>query len=479
MYYMKFSSLFEKDLQALYAFVLLLFILATVARSTLFYGGPDEFLHFQIAYWAKDYPHLWFSMWGKPVYSLLLHPFTYLGIYGSRFFNYVLLFLGAWAVFRLNKNIWSSLVFVSLILLSPGTFLLLNSILTEMLFAVATLWIYVFYQEKKENLWPVLLSFLLFVRHEGIVVLGLLGLLYLWENKKLNASFLKKAGLALFAAPVSFSILAYFIVNDAFYWIKNYRTSTLSDYGSGSFWEYPKIFVEDYGLASLVFSLFLIAFMLIRKTAWKHHFLLIMAGMLLLFHTLLWGFGLGGAAGLQRLISPVIIWTMAFLAINLPPTHQNGSNSRAYIQFLSHIIIVGLTYIGFLYNLKNEKRIPTQAYEPQFVIQEAGEWIQNKRPSDARLYYSNPQIAFFTNLDPYSNEFLFEWYDDDKDLIKEIPIGAWFVWDGHLSLQRRLPLEVLSESGKFRLVKVFKPNDPLVMHEDIPYSIQIWERIEK
>ena len=144
---------------------------------------------------------------------------------------------------------------------------------------------------------------------------------------------------------------------------------------------------------------------------------------------------------------------------------------------LPFALFVILTGIGFLYNLKNENRIPTQAYEPQFVIQEAGEWIQNNRPSEARLYYSNPQIAFFTGLDPYSNEFLFEWYDDDKDLFKEVPNGAWFVWDGHLSLQRRLPLEKLLESGKFRRIKVFKPKEPLVMHEDIPYSIQVFERI--
>ena len=137
-----------------------------------------------------------------------------------------------------------------------------------------------------------------------------------------------------------------------------------------------------------------------------------------------------------------------------------------------------LVSLAFLYTLNNNPLIPFQNYEPHVVIEKAGAWIKENKPTEARLYYSNPQIAFFTELNPYSNEYLFEWYDDDKDIFEELPLGAWFVWDGHISAQRRLPKALFEDSDHFRLVEEFYPYGDLEMHPGIPYSIAVFERVK-
>ena len=314
----KYSRL-EYALALLWLGVLGAFIAHTAPLSKAVYGGPDEFTHFQIARWAIQYPHLWFDMWGKPVYNVLIHPFTYLGFYGSRAFSYVLLALGAWAVIRLSKNLLSGFLFMGMVLLSQGLFMMINSILTEVLFSVAVLWTVVFYQERKYWAWAFLLSTLPFIRHEGVVILAVFLLLHLWDLRCMSFTYLSRAAVAVGSTAVLLSIFSLLMMGDALYWIRNYESSAVSDYGKGSFLDYPLIFVRDLGWVSATLCLLILINNGVQRIAFRHYHLLIFAVLLLGFHSFLWGMGWGGAAGLPRLIGPGILFFIAFFVSNSPP----------------------------------------------------------------------------------------------------------------------------------------------------------------
>ena len=93
----------------LLALISILFCGAVLLYIALFalvpYGGNDSVFHFLHSAGLANHPDLLISHWGKPLFILLSHPFTYFGVEGVNVFNTIVMLLTAWFVHKISSKL--------------------------------------------------------------------------------------------------------------------------------------------------------------------------------------------------------------------------------------------------------------------------------------------------------------------------------------------------------------------------------------
>jgi hypothetical protein len=167
----------EKNL-ALLSIVLFGSIMAYVALMTN--GTADDgdgIQHYLYAQYAFVHPANFLNHWAKPLFVMLSAPFAQFGFPFFKIYNTALLCAAMWLTFLtarqlVVKNAWLPVLFVAV---SPMCSTHVQTGLTEPMFALFLIGgVYLF--ALKKDLWAVLLlSFLPFVRSEGLVILCVTG----------------------------------------------------------------------------------------------------------------------------------------------------------------------------------------------------------------------------------------------------------------------------------------------------------------
>ncbi len=158
-------------------------ILALVLSGTGDDG--DSVHHYLFARYAYLHPGNFFDHWAKPLYVLLMAPFAQMGFWGVKLVNVGLMTLTLWCTMRIAEfmDIKRPWLVGFIICTMPELLHLTLSGLTEPLFAaclaLGTLW---FFEEKNVPA-ALLLSFLPFVRSEGLIVLSVVGVYMLLSGK--------------------------------------------------------------------------------------------------------------------------------------------------------------------------------------------------------------------------------------------------------------------------------------------------------
>jgi len=230
----------------LFHFILLQVFLLLFNGST--YGGADNINHYQIARHAFKYPELFLDLWGKPVYTTLLAPFTLFGYTIARAFNILIAVLTLWLSFKTAKYLYpgSSVFTVILIAFSPVYFLLVISCLTEVLFSfILIAAIYLFIRDRY-SLSAIVISFMPFVRTEGAVLLPLFALALLLKRRPLEILWLS-TGILLY------SLTGYFVFGDIL-WLINKMPYSLGEsiYGHGDLFHFIEKSPEIFGVPSVL-----------------------------------------------------------------------------------------------------------------------------------------------------------------------------------------------------------------------------------
>ena len=163
--------------------LLLLLILAFTLKGTGDDG--DGVMHFVFSHWAFSHPSNFFNHWAKPIFTMLSAPFAYFGFTYMKVFN-ILCWLGqVYFTLRIARTLRLNFVWLIPILaiLAPMNVTHTLSSLTEPLFACwLMISIWMFFQNRP--IWGVILvSFLPFIRSEGLIVCCPI-LIYLLLNRK-------------------------------------------------------------------------------------------------------------------------------------------------------------------------------------------------------------------------------------------------------------------------------------------------------
>jgi hypothetical protein len=474
-------SFFNKDDLPVWGLMLLLTVFFVIMALTALgdYGGADTYWHYFITHYAFQRPELFLYHWGKPLFTALSAPFAWFGFFGLQLFNIIVSMLSAWLAWRLCKKLelkfsWLSIL---LIIFAPIYFMLVFSGLTENLFGlVLILAVFLFFKDKY-ILAAIVISFIPFSRTEGLIILPLFFMAFVYKRKWLPILFLA-TGFAFYG------IVGYFHYHDFFWLFTKSPYGKGSDvYGTGSLWHFVSRYREIFGFAFTCLILlgaieFLIPFFRKSKKNSRpvSEILLILLPVLLYFaaHSYVWWKGSLGSAGLTRVIAGIIPLA-AVLGVKgfnvLAPLLKNR-------RILQAIILLPLSAF-IIYEPFRFCPIPFPTGFEEKVFDHVTRWIEKEKPIQKKLYVLNPYLVFKLNMNPYDGATVGLNFPPVDDLKTDTHPGDLLVWDAHFGPnEAHVPLDSLMKSKFFILKAVFFTEEIFVNDKGQPFEVYAFQRTD-
>lgn len=286
--------------------VLLCFAFISVFSIVLFDGtgdAGDSIMHYLFARYAPSHPEHFLNLWAKPVFVVFAFPFAQLGFVGIKIFNalvvlFTLYFTGKSAIKLQRSHAPFAVLFM---IFSPLYYILTFSGLTEPLFALFTSAILFLAVQQKWLLLAIITSFIPFVRSEGLIILGVVAIFYLYSRKMRFIPW-------LLTGHVLLTVAGYFYYHD-WLWIfaQNPYARLSSTYGSGGLLHFvvKMPYVTGIPIAFLLAIGFLVeAWQIVRGNIRSHISILVWLGFSAYFaaHSLFFYLGIFNSMGLHRVM---------------------------------------------------------------------------------------------------------------------------------------------------------------------------------
>lgn len=406
----------------------------------------DSIQHYLIAKYAPYHPTLYFDHWGKPLFTLLASPFAQFGFIGIKLFNLIVACMSILFTFKAAKVLTPKIAWITPLLLISSTmfFTLTFSGLTEHLFALLTIIGFYLFIKNKFTWAVIIISFLPFVRTEGIIIMGVFGfILLLHKNWKILP-------LLLFG-HIIYAVAGYFTHGDIL-WVINKipYISTENPYGNGILLHYiyqlnyviglPLYILFWVGLCFLIFKLFN------RKDKVNNTHLLLFSipFAFILFHSLIWYFGIFNSFGMKRVlvdISPffAIIGTYAFALF-----HKLNKNERTFNVVASSVILA-----TFLFHLTpNHAAIhwkrDLNLLPDQKCALEVKNYIHENKLKITQYSFNHPYIAEALNIDPFNESISSK---ISYETLKNHDKGHVIIWENWFGKESFENIEQIKDAG--------------------------------
>jgi hypothetical protein len=442
------------------------------------YGGADNISHFRIARYAFKHPELFLDLWGKPVYTTLSFPFSLFGFQVARVFNVL---VGIAAIFltlkvlRLNGKDENLLTAV-FIAFSPMYFLLMQSCMTEILFSLVLIFsIWLFFREK--YYWAaVVLSFLPYVRSEGMVIFPILSIALILYRKYWAVPFLT-------VGPLFYTLVGFPHFHD-WLWIIHQWPYSMGDsvYGSGSLFHFmaesPKIFGEPF-LFFLIMGLIvwtLNVFKSIKLTDKSFLFWFLIVGSFMVFfaaHSYVWWKGTGNSLGLIRVIAGVVPLAAIIATAGFNTVSSWIKNTVVRVVFIS-IVVVAQIIVPFAQHHLPVRLDPTQA-----LMLNASNYLRSLK-AVSKIYYFDPYLVHYLGIDPFDPQ-LTNWAVGDKNQpSNDMNTNDLLVWDAHFGPNEGgVQLENLKNDPHLQFIKLFLPAESFKVLGGYDYGIYIFRKVDQ
>lgn len=420
----------------------------------------DSITHYLCSHFAPSNPSLFFFHWGKPFFTLLSAPFAAMGFTGIKVFNVLCIVAAAWFTIKTAGLTGSAHPWLAgiLFMASPLVFPVMLSGLTEPLSALMMIATAYFWLNGKRISALVILSFLPFVRSEGLILMLVALVMLLWLRNWKSLPW-------LLTGHVVYSIAGYPFYHDIL-WVftKIPYVATNTFYGKGT-WTH---FLEQlyFCLGPVVFLLFVIGaihriylwFQLRRDPNTEELFLV--HGMTVAFvgaHTCFWALGLFNSMGLNRVL--VTVFPLTAL-IALAGVDVIVRNSKASWQLPIRIMLL-LLVVGFPFT-NNPAAIPfkkdaTLSERHQMVKNEVAPFLNQNYPK-VKWTCSDGSIALFTNRNFFDNN---QWnFAGIGDPLAYVNVGEVIVYDAwHFPIESGITSASLDTMSGLKLVKTFALKD--------------------
>ena len=442
------------------------------------YGGADNIQHFQIARYAFKYPELFLDLWGKPVYTGIIAPFAPLGYSVVKGINLLLAVCTLFLAGKLSRDLvqGTSLYTILLIAFSPVYFFLMITCLTEVLFSLVLVSaVYLFYKNKLAFS-AIILSFIPFVRSEGLVLFPVFALAY----------FLRKAYgqiLLLAVGTIFFSLIGFFAFGDLL-WILHRFPYSMGDsvYGHGSLLHFVMNSNFIFGvpfLILLVLGLIYWLFQIFRKFSFKDEnlilFIVITGSWLGYFvaHSYVWWKGTGGSLGLTRVIGAVIPLAALTAAKGIQLISESIKNRRISTGIISFLVAAQV----FLLFSQND--LPTKTNQVDQLIAESCTYLKQESIS-GKVFYFNPELVFHLEIDPYDQAKCNWGIADKQQPSNSMNYGDILIWDAHFGPNEGgVLLDNLMNDPQLQLIKSVIPAERFQVLGGYDYEIHIFRKVEQ
>jgi len=440
----------------LYTFLFIITLVMTwLAFNTNGTGDwGDAIFHYLFSRYAFEHPENFLNHWAKPVFVFFTAPIAQSGFIALKLFNIAMLISSIWITWLVAKElkIRNAWFIVFSIMAAPMSSYLTLSGLTEPMFAF---WLIVgIYALVKEHfilgvLW---LSFLPFVRSEGLIVFCVL-VLYLLIKKKWFLLPLLAVG------HVIYGIAGHFYYED-FWWIFNKMSYATLDgaYGSGRLWHFADKMHQvlgDFQPILLVIGLLAgfvhwVQFCRGERVFTKEKIWLIygIAVAFFIAHTIFWYAGIFNSFGLLRVmigvlpLFAIIILEGVNFILDLFPTKW----AKAKFPFLIALVFTLFIYLHkkLIYNFHF---FQNAAQEGQNQLwEEYGEQYK-----DYTYYFDAIHLALALDVD---------WFDPAVHRTvpqiftgEPLPAKSLIIWDNVFTeAERKIPLDKLLKDKRLKLI---------------------------
>lgn len=451
--------------------LLSVFIGTMLWLSDGYYGGGDSLAHYRLARFSWSHPEYLLDHWGKPFFTLISAPFALLGFEGYRWFNLLCAVLSVIMVFMIARRWNWSAAFVGapLVLFAPEMLRSSFSGLTEPSFALMLVAAVAWKQTDRRILFLLCLSFLPFIRTEGLLLVAWFGLLDLHKHRDAKP-------LLLFVAPTVYSIAGWWAKDDVL-WLINEMPYTGGEhiYGSGSLLHYVSIMPESLGWPLVIgtsFSLLFALFFFLKNGRAESKSVLTDLWMPIIlfvgFHSVMWYLG-RVSLGLPRMLAAMVP-LMAAASVH-------GLNSLRPISHRLFIAMAVLTSVWAVSNGLQKVQLPATLDGEDRVQQSVAEFINNEGLKERKIHYYSLYLEHLLNLDPHDPQCCQQVVHNRSHPEEEVVPGGLVIWDAHFAPNEgAMPLENLSTNPHFRELKIFHPDPPFNTLGDRPFRVIVFER---
>lgn len=411
-------------------------------QSTGYMGGGDTFAHFLISKYAFRHPQLFFDHWGKPLFTMISAPFARWGIEGIVLFNMLCGLFTIGMLFRHVTKEKTTTLGVFALSLTPYFISLHISGLTEPLFALLLLMSVLMLSDKRYIGAGLLTGALLMVRTEGVLFIGMAMVTFM-AIRKYGAIFW------LFVPLILVSLAGGLVKQGNFFWFfTELPYGVQSAYASGSIWYFLSKADLIFGYPLLVLGSWGM-FTVLRTPKYDLVSKVTLVGYPLayfVFHSVLFGFGLGASAGLTR----VMLVIMPLLALNMGIGLTDLFNRLGKKKEILAGMVVLTVFTGFF----TSSRMPVYGTANQKLVKQLSEEFADM--DESVIYYFHPGVAVYTDCDPFAREHCISGYPEVASL------GDYLVWDSHFGPQEgATPLNAILEDDTWQKVKEYSAQDEL------------------
>ena len=420
-------------------------------------GGGDSILHFLFAKYAPKHPELYFNHWAKPLFTLLSSPFAQLGFTGIKIFNAVISLATLYFTCKIAETLQlkNALLAAIMLITSPLFLLLTFSGLTEPLFALFVAMGSFFATKKQLLLAAIIVSFLPFVRSEGLIIAGVFALYFLIKKQWKPLPF-------LLLGHLIYSIAGYFTYHD-FLWVftKIPYSNMNENYGSGNLNHFAVQLMFVVGVP--IYALFWVGSLVVlwksitKKTSLETTFFIgISFFTFFLAHTLFWYFGLFNSMGLKRVFIGVapLIALAALIGYNFI-VEELLADKRIPKQFLQRFLILYILIFPFTSNpaaLKWNKSLSIS--KTQECALEIRDYFNSHSEQKKRFIFIDPYLSEALQIDHFDPQ---ERIELNAGNLKVLHTGDIVIWDNWFALiERGITKQTLLND--LRLTLLFESN---------------------
>lgn len=384
-------------LQALICFFTILFFNGTA-------DSGDSLVHYLFARYAPFHSELYFDHWAKPVFVLLASPFAQMGFTGMKIFNSIVSIATIFFTYKTAEflKVRNPIVVVLIMMFSPLNYIFTFSGLTEPLFALFTIVGIYFCLKGNYFSASLVISFLPYVRSEGLIIIGVFVLYFLWIK-------MWKAMPLLVGGSVVYSIAGYFVYHDFLWVFTKIPYATLNSvYGSGPITHFVEQLINVLGVP--IYFLFWTGFFVLIFNWYKKRsnpeevvLLLFAFASFFIAHSLFWYLGIFNSFGLKRVLLGVmpVMGIIALMGFNVI-TEDLLKSKKVPKLILRNLVIIYMLIFPFTANpsaIQWEKDM--MLTEEQLKAEEAAQFFLKEPLVPSTFIFNHPQLSIALNIDPY------------------------------------------------------------------------------
>lgn len=442
------------------------------------YDSGDSIKHYLIAHYAFEYPLNFLDSWAKPLFTLLASGPAQAGFIGMKLFQCGIVAASAWCAYGIARalRLPAPELAVLFTYAAPDYFLIQFSGLTEPLFGLVLVGAAALACANQPGWSAALISWLPFVRTEGVALVGLWGVYLLWQ-RQWRVLPLLALGFAVYSA------VGAVVLGEPGWVLSHNPYATVSVYGHGKWTHFagglPKLLGWVLTGLAMVGGLCKLRDCLRPARRQQPFFsaeVLLVYGSATLFivlHTVLWAKGLFNSLGLLRVLT-VTVPLFAVIALNgLAELALFGRTAAAR----QGIRLAGAgAAVAFFFSGQPKALQWTRDFtlpNDQRIVADAAAWIRQTPGLAARpLAYEFPYVAVATHNN------LFDPRLHPRLVPEALPVGTLVVWDDwYAPVEGKVPLAALRTNPHFRQ----RWEKALLRHPELPLPdttrVVVFERV--